>query len=154
MLKNTNDEKYMLSALKEAVKAFEKGEVPIGCVIVKDGKIIARAHNTIEKDKSSLKHAEVKAIEKGQKKIKDWRLNGCTLYSTVEPCVMCISACILSRIDRVVFGCSEVNMGGCGSIAEIHNLKGFSHKIKIEKNILEKESSELMKEFFRRVRKK
>jgi len=101
-----------------------------------------------------LMHAEMKAIKKAQKKIGDWRLNGCTVYSTVEPCVMCISACILSRIDRVVFGCSEVNMGGCGSIAEIHNLKGFSHKIKIERGILEKESSDMMKEFFRRVRKK
>jgi len=144
----------MKSALKEAVKAFDKGDVPIGSVIVKDGKIIAKAHNSIEKDKSSLMHAEMKAIKKAQKKIGDWRLNGCTVYSTVEPCVMCISACILSRIDRVVFGCSEVNMGGCGSIAEIHNLKGFSHKIKIERGILEKESSDMMKEFFRRVRKK
>jgi len=153
-LKNTNDEKFMKTALKEAVKAFDKGDVPIGSVIVKDGKIIAKAHNSIEKDKSSLMHAEMKAIKKAQKKIGDWRLNGCTVYSTVEPCVMCISACILSRIDRVVFGCSEVNMGGCGSIAEIHNLKGFSHKIKIERGILEKESSDMMKEFFRRVRKK
>ena len=144
----------MKTALKEAVKAFDKGDVPIGSVIVKDGKIIAKAHNSIEKDKSSLMHAEMKAIKKAQKKIGDWRLNGCTVYSTVEPCVMCISACILSRIDRVVFGCSEVNMGGCGSIAEIHNLKGFSHKIKIERGILEKESSDMMKEFFRRVRKK
>ncbi|MDD3804206.1 MAG: nucleoside deaminase [bacterium] len=148
------DVKFMKCALEEATKAFKKGEVPIGCVIVKDGEIVARGHNTIEKDKSSLSHAEVKAIKKAQKVTGDWRLNGCTLYSTVEPCVMCVSACILSRVDRVVYGCREVNLGGCGSIAEIHRLKGFSHKTKVEGGILEEECSQLMKSFFKSVRKK
>ncbi|MGE3062872.1 MAG: nucleoside deaminase [bacterium] len=154
MKKINIDEKYMRSALKEAEKAFEKNEVPIGCVIVKDGKIIARAHNTMEKDKSTFSHAEIKAIKKAQKREGDWRLNNCTLYSTVEPCLMCISASMLARVKRVVFGCREKNCGGCVSLIDIQKLNGLNHNILVEGGILEKESSEMMREFFIRARKK
>jgi len=155
MCKTMNiDEKYMREALKEAKRAFEKNEVPIGSVIVKSGKVIARAHNTIEKDNSSLSHAEMKAIKKAQKKIGNWRLNGCVLYSSVEPCIMCISAILLSRIERVVYGCKDKKFGGCESLAEIQNIKGLNHKVEILGGVLEEESVKLMKRFFRKIRKK
>jgi len=153
MIKNDTDEKFMKSALKEAMKAYKEGEVPVGCVIVREGKIIAKAGNSMVKSNSSLSHAEMKAIRSAQRKTGDWRLEGCTIYSTVEPCIMCISAIALSRIERAVYGCKDPKFGGCGSLAEIHKIGRLNHKTRVEGGVLAEECAELMREFFREIRK-
>lgn len=148
-----NDDIYFMSiALKEAKKAFSKGEVPVGSVIVKDKKIISKSFNLVEKKKSQIYHAEILSILKAQKKLNDWRLNGCTIYVTVEPCLMCISAIKLSRISKLVFGCRDKKFGGVFSLVDIEKIK-TNHKIEIVEGILEEESKALLKEFFKKVRK-
>ena len=140
--------KYMIEALKEAKKAFELGEVPIGAVIVKDNKIISRAINKKESSNLATSHAEILAINKACKKLNNWRLLDCTLYVTVEPCLMCCGAIIQSRIKKVVYGTSNEYYGAVESID--NTLKKYN--IEVENNILQNECSNIMKEFFKKRR--
>ena len=146
-------EKFMKEALKEAKKAYEKLEVPVGCVIVKEGKIIARAHNLKEIKKSAIQHAEIMAIQKASKKIDGWRLTDCEMYVTLEPCPMCTGALIQSRVKKVYIGAMDLKTGACGSVLDLSNDYIFNHKLEIETGILKKECEELLKDFFKKLRK-
>lgn len=146
-----DDMLYMKLALKEAKKSLKSDDVPIGAVIVKNGNIIAKAHNMKEKMSIATKHAEVIAIEKACKKIKSWYLNNCTLYVTVEPCLMCCGAIIQSRIKRIVYATKNEKFGYIESIENIFNNKN-NHNVIIDKGIYEKEAQELIKSFFKRKR--
>ena len=148
------DEKYMKEALKEAKKAYDEDEIPVGAVIVKDGKIIARAHNIKEQKKDTICHAEILAIKKASKKINAWRLSGCTMYVTLEPCPMCAGALINSRIDKVVFSTSDERTGACGSVLNLLEDYKFNHKVEVQKDVLQKESETMLKEFFKGLRKR
>lgn len=148
------EDKWMKEALKQAHKAFEKDEVPIGCVIVKDDKIIARAYNQREKKQSSTAHAEILAIEKACKKLGTWRLEGCDLYVTLEPCPMCAGAIIQSRVRKVVYGASDPKGGSVGSCINLFEVKGFNHYPFYQSGVYQKECSDLLKEFFKRKRNK
>ena len=141
-------DKFMIEALKEAKKAYKKNEVPIGAIIVKDNKIIARAYNKKEKNNIATHHAEILAINKACRKIKNWRLNDCTLYVTVEPCVMCCGAIIQSRIKKVVYGISNKNYGGIESIETIFD----NTNISIEKGIMQEECLAILQKFFNEKR--
>ena len=147
------DEKYMLLALKEAEIAKSKNEVPVGAIIIKDGKVIAKAHNLRQTKKTTLGHAEIIAIEKACKKLDSWILEGCTIYVTVEPCIMCAGAILHSRITRVVYGTNEPKFGALGSVLDISKVEGFNHKMEITSGILKDECSLIMKEFFKSLRK-
>ena len=142
-----NDLKYMKLALKEARKSLKSDDVPIGAIIVKNNKVIAKAHNIKEKTKIATKHAEIVTIEKACKKIKNWYLNGCTLYVTVEPCLMCCGAIIQSRISKIVYATKNEKFGYVESIEKIFENKN-NHFVNIEKGICEIESQNLMKQFF------
>lgn len=144
--------KFMDAALKEAEKAFGKNEVPVGCVIVKDNKIIARAHNQRHSKNSVLGHAELIAIEKANKKLKTWILEGCTIYVTLEPCPMCAGAILQSRMDKVIFGAYEPKFGACGSIVNILAEEKFNHKVEIEGGVMEDKCKTLLKNFFQILR--
>lgn len=148
-----NDEYYMRLALKEAKKAYSKGEVPVGCVIVYKNEIIAKAHNTRHQNKSVFDHAEIIAIKKANKKLSSWMLDDAVIYITLEPCLMCIGAIMQSRIKKVVFAASEPKFGSLGSIIDISssNYK-FNHQLEVKKGILENESSLLIKAFFKEIR--
>lgn len=139
--------KYMELALKEANKAYIKGDVPVGTIIVYKNKIIAKAYNKKEKNNNAVKHAELIAIDQACRKLKTWHLEECTLYTTLEPCLMCTGAIIQSRIGEIYYATSNPNFG------EIDNLKKYNKQIKINKGLLEKESSELLKKFFKEKRK-
>lgn len=145
--------KYMKIALKEAQKANDIDEVPIGAVIVMDGKVISQAHNLREKNQSATAHAEVLAINKACKKLNTWRLNGCILYVTLEPCTMCVGASILSRVDGVVYGAKDPKGGSLGSLYDISLIKGFNHYPWVVSGMCEEESSEMLKNFFKNKRK-
>lgn len=145
-------EQYMKLALKEAKKAFEKEEVPIGVIIVKEGKIIARAHNLKEIKKDTIEHAEIRAIKKASKKLNTWRLNDCEMYTTLEPCPMCAGAIIQARIKKVYIGTMDEKTGACGSVLNLFDYK-FNHKVEIEYGILENECKNILKEFFKMLRK-
>lgn len=144
--------KFMNQAIKEALKAESKDEVPIGCVIVKNGKIIARGHNLRETKKNSLAHAEIIAIEKACKKNKDWRLEDCDLYVTLEPCPMCSGAILQSRIHKVYYGAHDFKGGCLDSCMHMYEIKGFNHYPEIESGILKEECANLLTSFFRRKR--
>ena len=148
----TEDEKYMKEALKEAKKAYRLGEVPIGCVIVYEGKIIGRGYNRRNTDKTTLAHAEISAIKKASKIIKDWRLEGCTLYVTLEPCQMCSGAIIQARIDRVVMGSMNPKAGCGGSLLNILENESFNHQALVTRGILEEECSAILTKFFKELR--
>ncbi len=148
------DEKYMKAALKQARKAIDLGEVPIGCVIVYDGKIIGRGYNRRNTDKSVLCHAEITAIKKACKRIGDWRLEECTLYVTLEPCQMCAGAIVQSRIPRVVMGAMNPKAGCAGSILNILENPEFNHQVDVTRGVLEKDCSDILKEFFTELRKR
>lgn len=148
----TEDEKYMKEALKEAKKAYRLGEVPIGCVIVYEGKIIGRGYNRRNTDKTTLAHAEISAIKKASKIIKDWRLEGCTLYVTLEPCQMCSGAIVQARIDRVVMGSMNPKAGCGGSLLNILENESFNHQALVTRGILEDECSEILTKFFKELR--
>lgn len=151
--KMTNtDAKYMKEAIRQAKKAYAIGEVPIGCVIVRDGKIISRGYNRRTIDKNTLAHAELAAIKKASKKLDDWRLEGCTMYVTLEPCQMCAGALVQSRIDRVVVGCMNPKAGCAGSILNLLKMPEFNHQVELETGVLEEECSQMMKDFFRELR--
>lgn len=146
--------KFMKEALKEAKKAYDKDEVPVGAIIVKDNKIIARAHNVKELKKDTTKHAEILAIQKASKKLDTWRLEGCTMYVTLEPCVMCTGATIQSRLDKLVIGTMDEKTGACGSVLNILKDYKFNHIVEVEKGIMEEECREILQRFFKNLRKR
>ncbi len=150
-LKNIQ-EKYMKEALKQAKKAYALGEVPIGCVIVHEGKIIGRGYNRRNTDKCALAHAEISAIKKASKIIGDWRLEECTLYVTLEPCQMCAGAIIQARIPEVVMGCMNPKAGCAGSVLNILNTPQFNHQAAAFSGVLQQECSDLLKLFFTNLR--
>ena len=146
------DEKYMRAAIAQAKKAADIGEVPIGCVIVMDERIIARAYNRRKKEKSTLAHAEIAAIKKACKKLGDWRLEGCSMYVTLEPCPMCAGAIVQARMDRVVMGTENAKAGCAGSVMNILQEEGFNHQVELTKGVLREECSALLKSFFKDLR--
>lgn len=148
----TDDEKYMKEAIKEAKKAYKLKEVPIGCVIVYQGKIIGRGYNRRNTDKSTLSHAEITAIRKASKYIGDWRLEGCTLYVTLEPCQMCSGAIIQARIDKVVMGAMNPKAGCGGSLLNILENESFNHQAAVVRGVLEEECSDMLTTFFKDLR--
>lgn len=147
-------EKFMKLAIKEALKAQNKDEVPIGAIIVKEGKVIARGHNLRESKQVASAHAEMIAIDKACKKLGTWRLEGCTLYVTLEPCPMCTGATILSRLDKVVYGANDPKGGCIESCIKMYEQKGFNHYPQYESGILKEECSLLLSDFFRKKREK
>ncbi len=147
-----DDEKFMLEALREASKGAAEGEVPVGAVIVKDGEIIARAHNRIEGDKMSSAHAEMVAIREAEKALAAKWLTGCTMYVTLEPCSMCAGALVLSRIERLVIGADDPKTGACGSLFNIASDERLNHRIEINRGVLGSECSAVLKDFFRERR--
>lgn len=150
----TTDEKYMREAIRQAKKAYALGEVPIGCVIVYQDKIIGRGYNRRNTDKNTLNHAEITAIRKASKVMGDWRLEGCTIYITLEPCQMCSGAIVQSRMDRAVIGCMNPKAGCAGSVLNLLQMKEFNHQVEITYGVLEEECSQMLKEFFRELRAK
>lgn len=148
------DEQYMKEALKQAHKAAVIEEVPIGCVIVYRDQIIARGYNKRNKNKTTLGHAEILAIQKASKKLGDWRLEDCTMYVTLEPCPMCAGAIVQARIPRVVIGAMNLKAGCAGSILNLLEEKRFNHQVQVTRGVLEEACSETMKEFFRSLREK
>ena len=150
----TADEKYMKEAIKQAKKAYKIDEVPIGCVIVYEGKIIARGYNRRNTDKTTLAHAEISAIKKAARVLGDWRLEGCTIYVTLEPCQMCAGAIVQARADRVVIGCMNPKAGCAGSVINLLQMKQFNHQTELAKGICEEECSTILSEFFKKLRQK
>ena len=144
--------KYMKEALKQAKKAYALGEVPIGCVIVYEDKIIARGYNRRNTDKNTLAHAEITAINRASKKIGDWRLEDCTLYVTLEPCQMCAGAIVQSRITNVVMGCMNPKAGCGGSILNILEMPEFNHQVNVIRGVMEEECSQILQDFFKELR--
>ena len=145
-------EKYMKEALRQARKAEKLGEVPIGCVIVKDDEIVGRGYNRRNTDKSTLSHAEISAIKKASKRLGDWRLEGCTLYVTLEPCQMCAGAIVQARVSEVVIGCMSPK-SGCGrSVINLLQMEEFNHQVFLIKGVLEKECSKMLSDFFKKLR--
>ncbi len=151
-MKMTEQEKYMKQAIREARKAYALGEVPIGCVIVNEGKIIGRGYNRRNTDKSTLSHAEITAIKKASKKMGDWRLEGCTLYVTLEPCQMCAGAIVQARIDEVVMGSMNPKAGCGGSVLNLLEMPEFNHQVKVTRGIMEEECSQMLTNFFKELR--
>ena len=150
----SQDEKYMKEAIRQAKKAYALEEVPIGCVIVYEGKIIGRGYNRRTKDKNPLAHAEMIAMKKASKKMNDWRLENCTMYVTLEPCQMCAGAIVQARIKKVVMGCMNPKAGCAGSILNLLNIEQFNHQVEQETGVLGEECSSLMKQFFKELREK
>ena len=147
------EEKFMKAALKEAKKAYDKLEVPVGAVIVKDRKIIARAHNLKETKNDTTKHAEILAIQKASKKLNSWRLIDCEMYVTLEPCSMCAGALINSRIKKVYIVASDQKTGAVGSVFNLLEDYTFNHKVEYEKGVMQEECENILKEFFKKLRK-
>lgn len=150
----TADEKYMREALRQARKAEALLEVPIGCVIVQNDKIIARGYNRRNTDKNTLSHAELNAIRKASKKTGDWRLEDCTMYITLEPCQMCAGAIVQARMGRVVIGAMNPKAGCAGSVLNLLEMPEFNHQVQVERGVLEEECSTMLSDFFRMLRKK
>ncbi len=150
----TQDEKYMKEAIRQAKKAYALGEVPIGCVIVYEGKIIGRGYNRRTIDKNTLAHAELMAIKKASKKMDDWRLEDCTMYVTLEPCQMCSGAIVQSRMKKVVIGCMNPKAGCAGSILNLLQMEEFNHQVELEIGVLGEECSNMMTSFFKELREK
>ena len=148
----TADERYMKEAIRQARKAYALREVPIGCVIVCGDKIIARGYNRRNTDKNTLSHAELNGIRKASRKLGDWRLEGCTLYVTLEPCQMCAGAIVQARIDRVVIGTMNPKAGCAGSVLNLLEMEGFNHNVQVTRGILEEECSKMLSDFFKELR--
>ena len=146
------DEQYMKEALRLAERAYALGEIPVGAVVVKNSEIIGKGHNLRENNKSAVSHAEVLAIEEACRHVGSWRLSGCTLYVTLEPCPMCAGAIVNSRIERVVYGCRDSVAGCCGSVLDL-NAYPFNHAFKVDSGVFEQESRALLKSFFEQKRK-
>ncbi len=143
----------MEEAVSEALKALSEGEVPVGAVVVKDGAVIGRGHNEIEERADVTAHAEILAIREASSRLGDWRLDGCTVYVTSEPCHMCMGAFYLSRVSRVVFGARQPRSGSCGSVDDFHNLNLFGHSIEVTGGVEEEKCLLLLREFFNNLRK-
>lgn len=150
----TTDEKYMKEAIRQAKKAKALDEVPIGCVIVYEDKIIARGYNRRNTDKNTLSHAELNSIRKASKKLGDWRLEGCTMYITLEPCQMCAGAIVQARVSRVVIGSMNPKAGCAGSVLNILQMDRFNHQVELTKGVLQEECSTMLSEFFKELREK
>ncbi len=148
----TEDEKYMKEAMKQARKAYALGEVPIGCVIVHEGKIIGRGYNRRNTDKNTLAHAEITAIRRASRVIGDWRLEECTLYVTLEPCQLCAGAIVQARIPKVVMACMNAKAGCAGSILNILEMPQFNHQVETVRGVMEEACSSMLKEFFIELR--
>lgn len=148
------EEKFMRAAIREAKRAYALDEVPIGCVIVREEKIIARGYNRRNTDKNTLAHAELSAIKKASKKCGDWRLEDCTMYVTLEPCQMCAGAIVQSRMKKVVIGANNPKAGCAGSVLNLLQMAAFNHQVEIEKGVLEEECSSMLSDFFRELREK
>lgn len=148
----TDQERFMKEAIRQAKKARALEEVPIGCVIVHEGKIIARGYNRRNTDKNTLSHAELNAIRKASRKLGDWRLEGCTMYVTLEPCQMCSGAIVQSRMTRVVVGCMNPKAGCAGSILNLLDMPEFNHQVELTTGVMEEECSQMMKSFFKELR--
>ena len=147
-----DEEKFMKEAIRQAKKAYALREVPIGCVIVYEGKIIARGYNRRNTDKNTTSHAEINALRKASKKLGDWRLEGCTLYVTLEPCQMCAGAIVQARIDKIVIGSMNPKAGCAGSVLNLLEMDGFNHKVEVERGVLEEECSTMLSGFFKELR--
>lgn len=154
MRKYTTDEKYMKEAIRQAKKAAVIGDVPIGCVIVAENKIIARGYNKRNKNGTVLAHAELLAISKACKKTGDWRLEECTMYITLEPCQMCAGAIVQARIPRVVIGSMNPKAGCAGSVLNLLDMKEFNHQVDVTRGILANECSRMLSDFFRELRRR
>ena len=150
--KLTDQERFMKEAIRQAKKARALEEVPIGCVIVHEGKIIARGYNRRNTDKNTLSHAELNAIRKASKKLGDWRLEGCTMYVTLEPCPMCAGAIVQARIPKVVIGCMNPKAGCAGSVLDMLHEDGFNHQVETEVGLCGDECSQMLKDFFKALR--
>lgn len=148
------DEYFMNLALEQAKKAGDLGEVPIGAVIVKDEKVIAYGYNKREILKNPLAHAEILAINEASKELDSWRLLNCTMYVTIEPCIMCAGAIVNSRIERLVIGAMDPKMGACGSVVDLVKNKKFNHRVDLTSGVLSNECSKIMKDFFKGLRNK
>ncbi|MCI8590982.1 MAG: nucleoside deaminase [Lachnospiraceae bacterium] len=148
----TEDERFMREALRQARKAEKLDEVPIGCVLVKEGKIIARGYNRRNTDKNTLSHAELNAIRRASRREGDWRLEACTMYITLEPCQMCAGAIVQARIPRVVIGSMNAKAGCAGSVLNLLQMEQFNHQVEITRGVLEEECSAMLSDFFRRLR--
>ena len=153
-MNDQTDVRYMAEAMKEARKAYRKRETPIGCVIVRDGKIIARGRNRRDRSGNVLAHAEIEAIRKACKKLKDWRLEGCTMYVTREPCPMCAGAIVQARMDRLVIGTMSPKAGCAGSILNLMDVPQFNHQVPVTKGVCGDECSRMLTEFVAELRKK
>ena len=151
---NELDTKYMKEAIKQAKKALKLKEVPIGCVIVYQDKIIARGYNRRNTDKTTLGHAEITAIKKASRVIGDWRLEDCTMYVTLEPCQMCAGAIVQSRMKRVVIGSMNAKAGCAGSILNLLQMQQFNHQVEITRGVREEECSQMLSQFFRELRER
>ena len=151
-MEQTADEKFMRMAIKQAKKAAAIDEVPIGCVIERGGKVIARGYNRRNTDKNTLAHAEMTAIRKACRATGDWRLEDCTIYITLEPCPMCAGAIVQSRIRRCVIGAENPKAGAAGSVIDLLSLKGLNHQVELTRHVLTDECSGLLTDFFRRLR--
>lgn len=150
----TADEKFMKAAITQARKAYAIDEVPIGCVIVQNDKIIARGYNRRNIDKNTLAHAELSAIRKASKKTGDWRLEDCTMYVTLEPCQMCAGAIVQSRMKRVVIGSMNAKAGCAGSVLNLLQMQQFNHQVEITRGVHEEECSQMLSQFFRELRER
>ena len=151
-IKIHSKEYYMREALKEAKKAYNKGEAPIGVVIVREDKVIARAHNLREKNNDPTAHAEILAIRKAARKLGGWRLLDCDMYVTLEPCAMCAGAIIQARINKLFLGAKDPKAGAAGSIVNLFGETRFNHWVEVEADVMAEESSRMLKEFFRNLR--
>lgn len=147
MPQDEEDELFMMQALAAAVEAAADGEVPVGAVIVSEGRVIARGRNRTEVTRQAIAHAELEALRKASAVVGDWRLSGCTLYVTLEPCPMCAFAAVLSRLGRVVFGAADPKFGGCGSVVDVPAAP-FNHRLAVRGGVLADESAALLQEFF------
>ena len=148
------EEKFMRAAIRDAKKAYALEEVPIGCVIVREGKIIARGYNRRNTDKNTLAHAELRAIKKAGKKCGDWRLEDCTMYVTLEPCQMCAGAIVQSRMKKVVIAAMNPKAGCAGSVLNLLQIAQFNHQVEIEQGLLEAECASMLSSFFKELREK
>jgi tRNA(adenine34) deaminase len=150
--RDMEDEEFMRAALKNAQIAFEQGEVPVGAVLVYQGNIIAEGYNLVEKNQNATCHAEMQCILEAQKKLSNWRLSECTLYTTLEPCLMCYGAAILARVKKIVYGANDFRHGACGGCFHLHENDHPIHKIDLVGQVLAEESAGLLKSFFKKVR--
>jgi tRNA(adenine34) deaminase len=148
----SEDERWMLEALKEAWKAFCTEEVPVGAVLVKEGRVLSRGHNQVEMLKDATAHAEMLCLTSGAAAVENWRLKGCTLYSTLEPCAMCAGALLLSRVDALVWGAPDIRQGANGSWVNLLDKGHPIHEVEIRRGVLESESASMLREFFRQRR--